>query len=251
MDAVIAGSAVISPKARLGARVAVGDFTVIHDNVVLGDDVVIESHCVLGKPTPLAKGEPLWIGNRSLIRTHSVFYEGSRFGDGLATGHHVTVRERTIAGEGLQIGTASDIQGHATIGDWTRTHSSVHIAQGSRIGSYVWLFPGSILTNDPRPPSGHIQGPTIEDFAVIAARVCLLPGVTVGARAVVGAGSVVTRDVPPGMLAAGNPAREICPADRLGMVDQPWLPAYPWMRRFHRGYPEDVVRSWVEEYGDG
>ena len=249
MDRLIAETAVVSPRATLGVNVRVGDFTVIYDNVILGDEVTVESHCVLGKPTPLAEGEPLRIGDRSLIRSQSVFYEGSRFGEALRTGDRVTVREKTVAGREVVIGTLSDIQGHATIGDYTRSHSNVHIAQGSRIGSFVMIYPFTVLTNDPRPPSEPIRGVTIEDYGVIAAHVCLLPGVTVGKQAVVGAGSVVTRDVPPGMLVSGNPARVICPAEKLGMPDQPWIPAYPWMRRFHRGFPEEVIRRWAEEFG--
>jgi acyl-[acyl carrier protein]--UDP-N-acetylglucosamine O-acyltransferase len=132
-------TALISPKAQLGLNVSVGPFTVIHDDVVLGEGTVIEGHCEIGHPTALAQGLPLVIGKHSLIRSHSIFYQGSTFGDGLVTGHRVTVREKTTAGQGFQLGTLSDIQGHCEIGDFVRTHSNVHIGQKSKIHDFVWL----------------------------------------------------------------------------------------------------------------
>jgi acetyltransferase-like isoleucine patch superfamily enzyme len=243
----ISPHAIVSPGAVLGRNVTVGPWTLIHSNTVLGDNTTIESHCEIGHPTPLAEGRGLVIGADSLIRSHSVFYEGSTFGPGLVTGHRVTVRERLEAGVGLQIGTLSDFQGHATIGDYVRTHSNVHIGQGSKIGSFVWIFPYTVLTNDPHPPSEVRLGVTVEDYAVIATMVVLLPGVTVGSRSLVGAHSLVSRDVPSGMVAAGVPARVVSDAREISMRDGSGRPAYPWTRHFHRGYPEERVREWMAE----
>ncbi|MFO1078881.1 MAG: N-acetyltransferase, partial [Planctomycetota bacterium] len=118
----------VEPGAVLGRNVSIGPFTIVHANVVLADDVTIDSHCVIGQPTPLAGGRPLEIGPQSHIRSHSVFYAGSTLGAGLRTGHGVFVREGTVAGAGLQIGSQSEIQGDCRIGDFVKTHSSVHIA---------------------------------------------------------------------------------------------------------------------------
>jgi acetyltransferase-like isoleucine patch superfamily enzyme len=246
----ISSLALVSPRARLGEDVSVGPFTVIHDNVELGDRVTVESHCEIGHPTPAAGGKPLVIGSDSLIRSHSVFYEGSSFGPGLTTGHGATVRERLVAGSRLRIGTACDFQGYATIGDDVRTHSNVTIGQHSEIGNYVWLYPYVILTNDPHPPSGLIEGVVVEDYAVIAAMVTVMPGIRIGARSLVAAMSLVSKDVEPDSVVAGVPARKRAMTRHILLRDGSGRSAYPWMRHFRRGYPEDVVVRWRDEFGD-
>ena len=240
----------VSPRASIGTGVTIGDFTIIHDNVVLGDGVTIGSHCEIGHPTPLAEGAPLVIGAGSLIRSHSVFYEGSTFGAGLRTGHQVTIREKLTAGVDLQIGTLCDFQGHAEIGDHVRAHSNVHIGQRSKIGNFVWLFPYTVLTNDPHPPSdGYLDGAVVEDYAAIATMVCIMPGVRVGTRSLVGAHALVTKDVPADMVVGGVPARILCATKDVKLKDGSGRAAYPWMRHFHRGYPDDVVAGWIARYG--
>ena len=121
--ALIGAAASIDPSAEIGA------FTVVHDNVEIGARCVVGSHCELGVASDLSDGSPLVVGADALIRSHSVFYAGSSFGEGLVTGHRVTVREGTRAGLNFQIGTLGDIQGHCAIGDYVRFHSNVHVGQ--------------------------------------------------------------------------------------------------------------------------
>lgn len=238
-------SAIVSPLARIAPGVTIGPFCLVHDNVEIGNDTVIEAYCELGHPSKLSDGTPLKIGPNSLIRSYSMFYEGSSFGMSLTTGHHVTVRERTHAGKNFQLGTKSDIQGHCKIGDYVRTHNNVHIGQKSIIGNYVWLFPDVLLTNDPNPPSETLIGAVIGDFAVIASKSTLLPGVRIGAHAVIGAHSLVAIDIEPGMFANGSPAKMICKASILRMKENLGVRAYPWTQRFFRGYPQSVVNEWM------
>lgn len=242
-------TALVSSEARLGERVTIGPFTVIHPNVQIGAGTTIGSHCEIGTPTPRAEGRPLVLGADCTIRSHSIFYEGSTLGDGLVTGHRVTVREGTTAGSHLQIGTLSDIQGSCTIGDYVRFHSNVHIGQLSTIGSYVWIFPYVVLTNDPHPPSNVMRGVTVHDYAAIATMSVILPGVVIGRGALVGAHSSVGRDVAEDTVVAGAPAKPICPTRDLRLKDGSGLPAYPWRRHFHRGYPDEVVQAWLAEFG--
>jgi acetyltransferase-like isoleucine patch superfamily enzyme len=243
-------SAIVSAKARLGADVSIGPFTVVHDNVVVGDRGVIGSHCEIGHPTALADGRPLVFGADALIRSHSVFYEGSEFGPGLRTGHRVTVRDGFIAGIGLQIGTLCDFQGETRVGDYVRTHSSVHLGRLTEIGNFVWIYPYTVLTNDPHPPSdGLFRGVIVEDYAVVATTVTVMPGVRIGARSLVGAHSLVTRDVPPDTVVAGVPAKPMAATRDIKLKDGSGLSAYPWMRHFHRGYPDEVVAGWLRDFG--
>jgi len=241
-------TAIISGKASIGSNVSIGDFTIILDNVIIGDNVTIQSHCLIGQPTPLSDGKPLVIGNDSFIRSHSIFYEGSQFGAKLTTGHRVTVREKIEAGDNLQIGTLSDLQGHAKIGNFVRFHSNVHIGQKSIIDDFVFIFPYTVLTNDPHPPSNFLTGVTVNKYAVIASMCCILPGVQIGEKSLVGACSLVKNDVEPETVVAGVPAKFICKASEIKLKDGSNLPAYPWMRHFHRGYPKEVIDEWMANY---
>ena len=241
-------TAIISPKAQIADDVSIGPFCIIHDNVIIGEGTKIESHCEIGCSSNLADGLPLVIGAHSLIRSHSVFYEGSTFGDRLITGHRVTVREKTSAGIGFQIGTLSDIQGHCEIGDFVRFHSNVHIGQHSKIGNFVWIFPYVVLTNDPHPPSNIMIGVTLEDYVAIATMSVILPGVTVRKGALVGAHSSVARDVDPDTVVGGVPAKFLCETSKIKLKNGSGASAYPWRRHFHRGYPEHIIVDWQNEF---
>jgi acetyltransferase-like isoleucine patch superfamily enzyme len=248
---VIHPTAIISSRAQLGASVSIGAYTIVHDNVQIGDGCEIGSHCEIGHPIARAGGKPLVMGPGALVRSHSVFYEGSTFGERLVTGHRVTVREGTEAGANLQIGTLGDIQGACRIGNFVRFHSNVHIGQHSTVGDFVWVFPYVVLTNDPHPPSEVMRGVTLEDYVAVATMSLVLPGVRVGRGALVGAHSSVSRDVEPDTVVAGAPAKAICPTRDIKLRDGSGRPAYPWRRHFHRGYPDAVVERWLSEFGRG
>jgi acetyltransferase-like isoleucine patch superfamily enzyme len=237
-------SSYVSPEAKLGDGIEVGPFSIIHSNVILGNRVKVGSYCELGISTPLGDGTPLVIGDDSLIRSHSVFYESSSFGTGLTTGHHVTVREKTIAGAGFQIGTLSEIQGDCSVGDYARFQSNVFVGKKTTIGNFVWISPYVVLTNDPTPPSNVLMGCTIEDYASVAAASVVLPGVTVGHHSLVAAQACVTKNVPPNMVVAGVPARIVGDAITIKLRDGSNRSAYPWTHHFTRGYPASVKADW-------
>lgn len=239
-------SSYVSPEAKLGDGVEVGAFSIIHPNVILGNRVKVGSYCELGIPISHGDGTPLIIGDDSFIRSHSVFYESSSFGPGMTTGHHVTVREKTTAGVGFQIGTLSEIQGDCSVGDYTRFQSSVFVGKTTVIGNFVWILPYVVLTNDPTPPSNVLMGCIIEDYASVAAASVVLPGVTVGHHSLVAAQACVTKNVPPNMVVAGVPARVVGNANAIKLRDGSNRSAYPWTRHFTRGYPASVTADWAK-----
>lgn len=240
-------TAIVSPKAVIGLNVEIGAFSIIYDNVVIGDNSVIGAFCEIGILSALSDGSPLVIGQGSLIRSHSIFYQASSFGENLTTGHRVTVREGTKAGKNLQIGTLSDLQGDCLIGDYVRLHSNVHIGKKSTIESFVWLFPYVVLTNDPTPPSETLQGCTIQQYAIVATSAVILPGVTVGQHALVAALACVGKDVPERSIFGGVPAKLITATSNIKLRDGSNRNAYPWTTHFHRGYPSEVVNQWLRE----
>lgn len=246
-NSAIHPTSIVHPGASLGQGVQIGPYTIINDGVTIGKNSTVGSHCEIGIKSDLAKENILSIGENSIIRSHSIFYSGSRFGNSLTTGHRVTVRENTFAGANLQIGTLSDLQGDCSIGNYVRFHSNVHIGKGSVIEDFVWIFPYVVLTNDPHPPSEVRLGVTIKKYAVVATMSTILPGVIIGEGALIGAHSLVNHDVPQNSIAAGVPSKNLGLTQKImlrGVTDQK---AYPWRGHFHRGYPEEIVAAWNEE----
>src|SRR5205814_1246514 len=111
-----------------------------------------------------------------------------------------------------------------------KIHGKCYLAQFTVLEDDVFLAPGVSVANDPHPGCAFskqcMRGPTVRAGAQIGAGVTLLPFVTVGRRALVGAGSVVTKDVPAETVVAGNPARPIRSIYNLGcpvhLTDHPY-----------------------------
>jgi acetyltransferase-like isoleucine patch superfamily enzyme len=240
-------TAIVSDQAKVQEDVIIGPFCVIHANVIINEGTQIGSYCEIGIPTKLATENTLTIGSNSVIRSHSTLYIGSKIGSNFQSGHYVTIRENSNIGDFCQLGSRGDIQGDCSIGNYTKMHADVHIGKKSIVGNYVWMFPEVLLTNDPTPPSEDLLGVTVEDFAVLAAKVLILPGVTIGKDSVVAAASVVKDNVPAGKVVLGNPAKSVCEAKILRLHSNPKTKAYPWRNRFHRGYSEIDVQRWLDE----
>jgi UDP-2-acetamido-3-amino-2,3-dideoxy-glucuronate N-acetyltransferase len=119
------------------------------------------------------------------------------------------------------------IEGGAILGDGVTVKCGVSIWDGIHIASGVFIGPGAIFTNDPHPRSRRqvaaYPTTTIQRHASIGAGAIILPGITVGAFALVAAGAVVTRNVADFALVTGNPARQrgwvcVCAATLHGDV---------------------------------
>jgi len=149
------------------------------------------------------------IGDNCFVRSYSVIYEGVSISEGVKTGHHVLIREDTVIGEGTLIGSNTIVDGRVKIGRNVSIQSGNYIPPETVIGDNVFLGPFVVITNDRYPPSKRLVGVTIESGAVIGANSTLISGVCIGENSVVAAGSVVTRDVEPGSVVAGVPARKI------------------------------------------
>lgn len=240
-------TAIIMPGAEIGENCRIGAYSIIGDMARIGAGSEIGAHCEIGVQKGVLPEGPLRIGEGAIIRSGSVFYQNSRFGAGLRTGHRVVVREGVQAGESLQIGTLSDLQGHCIIGDYVRCHSNVHIGMKSEIRNFVRIYPFVVLTNDPHPPSDVLNGCVIEEFAVIATNSTVLPGCRIGRGALIGAMTLVRQDVPEDTICIGVPGRNVGSTSKIRLKDD-GKPAYPWRRHFHRGYPEAVVAAWKREF---
>ena len=181
----------------------------------LGADVTIDELVIIGTPPRgKAPGElETRIGARAVIRSHTVIYAGNVIGDDFQTGHGALVREENHIGNNVSIGSHTIVEHHVTIGDNVRLHSNVFVPEFSILEEGCWLGPNVVVTNARYPRSHNVKeqlrGAIIKRGAKIGANATLLPGVTIGENALVGAGAVVTHDVPDGAVVAGNPARVI------------------------------------------
>lgn len=259
-DIMIGKQCIIGENVRFGKSVKIGHNCIIEDNVTLEDNVWIDNNCIIRSNVSLGEssmvgancilGEklmdfyqkrkdtvhPLYIGKNALIRSGSIIYGNSEFGDNFQTGHQVTIRENTVIGNNVRVGTLSDIQGNCTIGNYVRLHSNVHIGQLSKIDDYVWIYPYVVLTNDPTPPSNHFVGVHIRTFAIIATGSIIMPGVEVHEDSLVAAGAIVTKDVAKYSVVAGNPAKPI--SDVRNVKNKITGEAvYPWKYHFERNMP--------------
>ncbi len=183
-----------------------------YPGVQLGENVTVEDYVIIGKPSAGKKpgDRETVIGDRTLIRSHTVIYMGNVVGTNCQTGHHVLIREENIIGDSVSIGSHSIVEHHVTIEDDVRIHSQAFIPEFSILKKGCWIGPNAVLTNARYPQSPrakeNLEGPTIGEGAKIGANATILPGVRIGENALVGAGAVVTKDVAPGTVVAGNPA---------------------------------------------
>ncbi|HEX2059500.1 MAG TPA: DapH/DapD/GlmU-related protein [Thermoanaerobaculia bacterium] len=189
--------------------------SIVHPNVTFADEPSIAEFCVIGEP---ARGRQAGevattIGARAVIRSHTVIYAGNVIGDGFQTGHGALVREDNRIGNDVSIGSHSIVEHHVVIGDGVRIHSNAFIPEYSVLEEGCWIGPNVVVTNARYPRSAAVKeqlvGATVKAGAKVGAGVVLLPGVVIGRNALVGAGSVVVRDVGDGEVVAGNPARVI------------------------------------------
>jgi acetyltransferase-like isoleucine patch superfamily enzyme len=151
------------------------------------------------------------LGAGARLRSGTVLYAGSRIGDRFQTGHHVVVREECRIGDDVSVWSNTVVDYGCRLGDRVKVHSNCYLAQYTELLDDAFLAPGVTIANDLYPGSADsaavMSGPLIGRGAQIGVNVTLLPFVRIGDGCLVGAGSVVTRDLPPGTVAFGNPAR--------------------------------------------
>jgi acetyltransferase-like isoleucine patch superfamily enzyme len=129
------------------------------------------------------------------------------FGEDLVIWNYVVIGDGTKIGDRTRVGSFVDIGKNVIIGCNCSIQTHVTISNGCQIGNNVFIAPNTTLLNDKFPVSERLNPPIIEDNAVIGGCAVILPNVRVGKGAVVGAGSIVSKDVDPETVVKGVPIR--------------------------------------------
>jgi acetyltransferase-like isoleucine patch superfamily enzyme len=190
----------------------ISNTAIIYPDVQLGEDVTIEDFCIIGCPFKGSTNEKTIIGDHAVIRSHTVIYAGNVIGNNFQTGNKANIRELNTIGNDVSIGTLTVIEHHVNIKEGVRIHSQAFIPEYSDLGRNAWIGPNVVFTNAKYPQSeaakDNLKGPEIGENARIGANTTLLPGIKVGRYALIGAGSVVTKNIGDAVVAYGNPAKE-------------------------------------------
>ena len=146
-----------------------------------------------------------------------------QIGANCAIWNYVVIGDNTKIGDNSIIGSFVDLGKEVTLGKNCNIQAHVTISNGCVLGDNVFIAPNSSLLNDKYPKSTFMTPPIIKDGAAIGGGVTILPNVTVGEKAVVGGGSVVTKDVPSRTVVAGCPATTVMTLEQFEVKREEFL----------------------------
>lgn len=213
--------AVVHAGVRIGKDCRIGCYVVIHEGTVVGDGVRIDDHAVLGKlpmraaasaVTQIRELPALALGDDCLVGAAAIIYRGAAIAPKVMIADQATVREDVTIGAQTIIGRGVTVENKVSIGPRCKIETEAYITALSVIGEGCFIAPEVTFTNDnflgrTKERFKFHKGVTLERGARVGANATFLPGITVGADALVAAGSMVTKDVPPRMIVIGSPAR--------------------------------------------
>lgn len=131
--------------------------------------------------------------------------------NGTVIWNYTNIMDGAKIGRNCNIGSYVEIGPQVEIGDNCKIQAFSFIPNGVKIGSWVFVGPHVVFTNDKHPDlrkkHWEVVPTVVKDGVRIGANATLVCGITIGENALIGAGAVVTKDVPPNSVVAGNPAR--------------------------------------------
>jgi acetyltransferase-like isoleucine patch superfamily enzyme len=183
-------------------------------DINIGENYNIDERAIIGyAPMRESVNITTMIGRNLVAFAGAVIYKGIKLGDNVVVGHNAIIREENIIGNNFKLWNNSIIDYGCKIGNNVKIHCNCYIAQYTIIENDVFLAPGVVIGNDLHPGCDFSKICMQKTFVVVkkgaqvGLNVTILPGVSIGEKALIGAGSVVTKDVPPETVVIGNPAK--------------------------------------------
>jgi acetyltransferase-like isoleucine patch superfamily enzyme len=206
----------------------------VYEGTVLGEGVKVLENAVVGKqptlsPRSTAKRDPLpptTIGAGTVVSTGAIVFAGSTIGESIILGDQSCVRERVAVGDDVVLGRGSLIENDTTVGARTKIQAEAYVTAYTTLEEDVFIAPCVVTTNDnymgrTEKRLALMKGPTVRRGARVGGGAILCPGIEVGEEAFVGAGAVVTKDVPPRSVVVGSPARVLREVPPEELLDRP------------------------------
>lgn len=211
---------VIEKKVVVGDNCYFGNNIIIKEGAILDNDIEIQDNVVIGKQprsSPISSRKAskklliAKIGYGTLIGTCSVIYGGTEIGNQCFIGDLASIREKCKIHDFVIIGRGTTIEYETEIMSNTKIQTACHLTGNLSIGRYVFFGPEVCTMNDKYMDTKEYvyKGATVKDGASIGSNACLLSAITIGLDVVIGAGAVVTKDVPDRQVWVGNPAKYI------------------------------------------
>ncbi|MDZ7261430.1 MAG: DapH/DapD/GlmU-related protein [candidate division KSB1 bacterium] len=228
---------IIEKNVQIGTDCTIGNLVVIHQGTRIGNGVRIDDNTVIGKQPMRAKRSifkdekslpPTEIGDSCLIGAQAVIYAGAIIATGVLIADTAAIRENVTIGEYTIVGRGVTVENLTKIGKKCKLETGCYITAYSEIEDYCFIAPKVTTTNDnflgrTQERFKHFKGVTVRKGGRIGGGAVILPGIEIGEDAVVGAGSVVTRNVPPRQIVVGVPAKFFRPTPEEQLLEnQGW-----------------------------
>jgi UDP-3-O-[3-hydroxymyristoyl] glucosamine N-acyltransferase len=229
--AIIHKHAIIGNNVSIGAYAVIGDCIlgddcIIHPHVFIGDNVIIEKNveifngAVIGKEPkgagatsrPIEFKKYISIEKNVSISPHAIIYYDVKIGENTLIGDGASIREQCRIGNFCIISRYVTINYNTWIGNRVKIMDLSHITGNMTINDDVFISALVGSANDNKITSGygdHIKGASIEQGAIVGLGSMLLPNISIGQKAFIAAGAIVTKSIRNKKLALGIPAKEI------------------------------------------
>jgi UDP-2-acetamido-3-amino-2,3-dideoxy-glucuronate N-acetyltransferase len=210
---------VLHHNVRIGSNCHIGSHVVIHEGTEIGNDVRIDDQTVIGKEPMRAKRSIFQdeddlpvatIGDQCLIGAQVVIYRGCSLARNVLVADGAAIREEVFVGEYTIVGRSVTIENKSNVGKKCKLETGSYITAYSNVADYCFIAPMVTTTNDnylgrTEERFKHFKGVTVKRGGRIGANATILPGKVIGEDAVVGAGTVVTKNVADRKVVVGVP----------------------------------------------
>jgi len=223
-----------------GKRVKIGQNCIIGENVSIGDDAIIFPNAYIGENTK--------IGDGSIIQFGAFIEQDCNVGSHTRIGTNAVLRRETNIGDNSIFGSLSASEGKNWIGNNVLIHTQCHITTGIIIEDWVFIAPEFVGANDLQILHGRRniekfipKGPHIRFGSRIAVNVTVLPGVVIGQESLIGASSLVTKDVPDFSIAYGVPAKV------AKTIEDKWRLPEKTYEEFRKRVSEEYLAKFIDK----